>query len=457
MPQATVIGLGRSGIAAARLLKLMGYEVLLGDRGDTPALREKAADLREAGIAVCLDHTPDWEIERPNLLVVSPGVPWDAVPIVAARDCGIETIGELELAWRHLQNCSWLGITGTNGKTTTTALLAAMLQASGLDAQACGNIGNAACELAIDVLTAARPKPDWIVAELSSFQIEAAPKLTPNIGVWTTFTPDHLDRHRTLERYFDIKNSLVQRCPVQIINGDASELRDRGTATWPSAHWTSVGGQAELLGVPKGGIYIEPVDGEEWVIAFGEQVAPVATLKMLGEHNRQNLLLAVGAARLAGATPEAIARAIAEFPGVPHRLEWICRHGGTDFINDSKATNYDAAIVGLDAVPTPAISIAGGQPKAGDDAAWLAAIAVKVVKVLLIGEAAPSFAERLAASGYENFEIVETLEVAVSRSAELAESLQAKVVLLSPACASFDQYGSFEERGDHFRQLCLAL
>ena len=457
MPQATVIGLGRSGIAAARLLKLVGYEVLLGDRGDTPALQEKAAALREAGVEVCLGHSPCWDVRRPDLLVVSPGVPWDAAPIVAARDCGIETIGELELAWRHLRDCSWLGITGTNGKTTTTALATAMLQAAGFDAQACGNIGNAACELAISVLAGERSKPDWIVAELSSFQIEAAPKLTPNIGIWTTFTPDHLDRHKTLERYFAIKNSLLQRCPVQIVNGDDPELRDRGTAAWPHAHWTSVRGQAGLLGVPKGGIYIEPIDGEEWVIAFGEQIAPVATLKMLGDHNRQNLLLAVGASRLAGAAPEGIARAIAEFPGVPHRLEWICRRGQTDFINDSKATNYDAAIVGLNAVPTPAIAIAGGKPKAGDDGAWLAAIAAKVTKLLLIGEAAPTFAERLTASGYEHFEIVETLAVAVPRAAQLAESLQAKVVLLSPACASFDRYGSFEERGEHFRQLCLAL
>jgi len=457
MPQAMAIGLGRSGIGAARLLKLAGYEVLLSDRGDTPALQEKATSLRKTGVEVRLGHTPDWQAERPDLLVVSPGVPWDAAPIAAARDLGIETIGELELAWRYLQDCPWLAITGTNGKTTTTALVTAMLQAAGFDALACGNIGNAACELATSVLAGERPKPDWIVAELSSFQIEAGPKLAPNIGIWTTFTPDHLDRHKTLERYFAIKNSLVQRCPVQIINGDDAELRDRGTAAWPDAHWTSVGGQAGLLGVPKGGIYIEPVAGEEWVIAFGEKIAPVATLKMLGAHNRQNLLLAVGAARLAGATPEAIARAIAEFPGVPHRLEWICRRGETDFINDSKATNYDAAIVGLNAVPTPAIAIAGGKPKTGDDGAWLAAIAAKVAKMLLIGEAAPSFAERLAASGYENFEIVETLAVAVSRSAELAESLQAKVVLLSPACASFDQYGSFEERGEHFRQLCLAL
>ncbi len=456
MPQATVIGLGRSGVAAARLLKLAGWQVMLGDRGDSPALQAKAATLQEMGVSVRLGHTPNWTVARPDLLVVSPGVPWDAPAIAAARAAGIETIGELELAWRYLKDCPWLAITGTNGKTTTTALAAAMLRASGLHAEACGNIGNAACELAASVLAGERPRPAWIVAELSSFQIESAPTVAPKIGLWTTFTADHLDRHGTLERYFAIKDSLLQRCPVQILNGDDPYLRARA-AHWPYAHWTSVRGAEALIGPPTGGISLDRIAGRDWVVAFGERLVPVGALRMLGAHNRQNLLLAAGAAKLAGASAEAIARAVAEFPGVPHRLEWICRRGATDFINDSKATNYDAAVVGLEAVPTPAIAIVGGRPKAGDDAAWLAAIAATGGPTLLIGEAAPLFAERLAASGHSNIEIVETLEAAVSRAAALARTTGAKTAILSPACASFDQFSSFEARGDRFRELCLAL
>ncbi|HEY9641339.1 MAG TPA: cyanophycin synthetase, partial [Coleofasciculaceae cyanobacterium] len=178
--------------------------------------------------------------------------------------------------------------------------------------------------------------------------------------------------------------------------------------------------------------------------------------RMVGAHNQQNLLMAVLAARLAGIEPAAIAEAVATFPGVPHRLEYICTWKGIDFINDSKATNYDAAQVGLSAVNAPAILIAGGEAKAGDDAGWLETIQDKAAAVLLIGSAAPAFADRLKQSGYLNVEIVETMDRAVVRGAELGQQLGAKVVLLSPACASFDQYQNFEQRGDDFRAQCQA-
>ncbi|MCY7275166.1 MAG: UDP-N-acetylmuramoyl-L-alanine--D-glutamate ligase, partial [Phormidesmis sp. CAN_BIN44] len=177
--------------------------------------------------------------------------------------------------------------------------------------------------------------------------------------------------------------------------------------------------------------------------------------RMPGSHNQQNLLMAVAAAHLAGIEPAAIVDAIANFPGVPHRLEHICTWQGIDFINDSKATNYDAAEVGLSAVNSPAILIAGGEAKMGEDAAWLKVIQEKAAAVLLIGSAAETFARRLDQVGYTQYEIVETMERAVQRSSNLAKQQSAQVVLLSPACASFDQYPNFEQRGDHFRQLCL--
>lgn len=450
MPKAYAIGIGRSGIAAAKLLKQNGWEVLLSDRANSESLQKIQQDLAvegikvELGSSIALDPT-----DLPDLIVVSPGVPWDLPVLVEARAQGIDTVGEIELAWRYLKSFPWIGVTGTNGKTTTTALIAAIFQAAGLKAPACGNIGHAACELALPK----SPELDWIVAEVSSYQIEASRDLAPKIGVWTTFTPDHLSRHKTLENYYQIKASLLYRCQHQVFNGDDPYLYEMGSKHWNDAYWTSVKGQEGLLCDRAKGVYLE----DNWVVAFGELILPLNLFKMVGSHNQQNLLMAVAVARLAGIDKGAIAQAIASFPGVSHRLEYIRTVAGVDFINDSKATNYDAAEVGLNSVAAPAILIAGGEAKEGDERQWLEAIKGKAASVLLIGEAAPAFAERLQKAGYESYEIVETMENAVQRGLELARQQQAKVVLLSPACASFDQYQSFEHRGDRFRELCLQL
>ena len=453
MPKAHIVGLGRSGVAAAKLLHHHGWTVELSDRNHSAALQVLAQSLQAAGITVQLGQS--WELPAtggPEALVVSPGVPWDLPVLMAARKRGIDTLGEMELAWRYLQTPPWVAITGTNGKTTTTALTAAIFQAAGYHAPACGNIGYAACELALQQATTATAY-DWIIAEVSSYQIESSRDLAPKIGLWTTFTPDHLQRHYSLENYYQIKASLLQRSQQQLLNGDDPYLRRLGREAWPEACWTSVQGKGALLGPPERGVYIEA--GQ--IVAFGEAIAPVASLRMLGAHNQQNLLLAVGAACLAGVEPESIARAIAAFPGVPHRLEWVCTYDGIEFINDSKATNYDAAQVGLASVPPGAILIAGGEAKAGDNREWLATIGERAAAVVLFGAAAPAFAQALEQAGYSPWEIVPTLAEAVSRSLALAQGTGARTVLLSPACASFDQYRDFEERGEHFRQLCYQL
>ena len=472
MPNAYVIGLGRSGVAAARLLKQDGWEVIVSDRSDSPSLQQQQQELQQDGITVNLGNTPNFDNSVPQLIVVSPGVPWDAAIIVRARELGIETIGEMELAWRHLNAVPWVGITGTNGKTTTTALITAIFQTAGFHAPACGNIGYAACDVALEAkgqtletkgkemaLTrhhsplATRHSLDWVIAEISSYQIESAPSVSPRIGIWTTFTPDHLSRHYTLERYYEIKAHLIRQSQQQIINGDDAFLTQKGVNDWSEAIWTSVKGRAFLLGNPDKGVYIQ----DNWIYAQNEKIVNASALRMVGGHNQQNLLMAVAAARLAGIDKEAIASAIANFPGVPHRLEHICTWAGIDFINDSKATNYDAAQVGLASVKSPAILIAGGEAKAGDDSSWIQTIQAKAAAVLLIGDAAPAFAQRLKQVGYSTYEIVETMERAIPRAAELAKQYQARVVLLSPACASFDQYQNFEQRGDRFRQLCQEL
>ncbi|MFM6245487.1 MAG: UDP-N-acetylmuramoyl-L-alanine--D-glutamate ligase [Dolichospermum sp.] len=454
MPEALIIGLGKSGVAAARLLKQEGWEVELCDSGTSPTLLKQQQELASEHITVKLKTTPEFtNSDLSKLIIVSPGVPWD-IPILAqARELGMETIGEMELAWRYLQDIPWVGITGTNGKTTTTALIAAIFQTAGLNAPACGNIGYAACEVAIQNLKSQiQNRPDWIIGEISSYQIESSVTLAPRIGIWTTFTPDHLARHKTLENYYHIKSKLLHNSQLQIFNGDDLYLRQLGLNHWPQAYWTSVKGREFLIG--EKGFYIENGWVMEKITDTPQAIVEVSALRMVGEHNQQNLLMSVAAARLAGINITAISQAISEFPGVPHRLEHICNWQGIDFINDSKATNYDAAAVGLASVQSPTILIAGGEAKAGDDTAWLAQIQAKAAAVLLIGNAAPVFAKRLQEVEYSNYHIVETMENAVSMSAELAKKHQASVVLLSPACASFDQYPNFEMRGEDFRQLC---
>ena len=455
MPHAYIIGLGKSGNAAARLLITQGWTVTVSDRGTTEALQTQAEALRSGGIQVDLGDNFDPEIAKPDLVVVSPGVPWDVPSLVKARSLGIVTIGEMELAWRNLSNIPWIAITGTNGKTTVTALTAAIFQAALQHAPAFGNIGYAACEVVAQHST---HPIDVAIAELSSYQIESSPTLTPDIALWTTFTPDHLARHKTLKNYFEMKARLLARSTVQIFNGDDPGLRQLGQSkdafqSFPvrsDACWTSMTGKADLVGNPDYGIWIE----NNTIVFQGEKVMAADRLNMPGKHNVQNLLMAIAAAKFSKVSNDAIESAITQFSGVEHRLEHVLTWQGIDFINDSKATNYDAAEVGLKSVKSPAILIAGGASKEGDDRAWIASIQAHAAIVLLIGEAADAFATRLEASGYTHYEKVETMEKAVARSIVLAPTLGVAVVLLSPACASFDQYQSFEHRGDDFRQHC---
>ena len=461
MPTAEIIGLGRSGIAAARLLNQDGWQVTLIDsateleiaaRSNAAQLQASQQELVQEGVRVKLNR----QIlagKIPDLVVVSPGVPWDIPALESARQQRVKIIGEIELAWRYLREIPWVGITGTNGKTTTTALTAAIFQSAGLHAPACGNIGNAACELAMKNFTTPDNNFDWIIAELSSYQIESTAELAPQIGIFTTLTPDHLSRHGTLDNYFQIKASLIRRCQHKIINGDDHFLQTAALDLGSNLIWTSLKGKNALSKLHNVEVYLE--DG--WIVAFGELIAPVSLFKMPGKHNLQNLLLAIAAAKLAGIEKEAIAQALTSFSGVEHRLEYICTHQEIKFINDSKATNYDAAEVALNSVKAPVILIAGGQGKTGDDSAWIKSIKTNAAFVLLIGEAAPVFAEKLRDRNYDNYQIVETMENAVTQSLPLAHKYRAKAVLLSPAYASFDQYLSFEARGEHFRQLCQKL
>jgi len=464
-----VLGLGIAGLAAARLLRAQGYEVLVWDEQESPLLRQRQAELSQEGIPVRLGE-PFQLAKGVEQVVVSPGIAWDHPLLQAARQQGIEVVGEAELAWRYLEHLPWVGITGTNGKSTTTALVAEMFKAAGLEGIPCGNIGLPLSQVALETLQG-KLEPDWIVAELSSYQLEASSRLMssmpggpPRIGVWTTFTPDHLERHGTLERYAGFKARLLDRAQWRVVNGEDPYLCRR-RQDWENTYWISlVAGQRDptaFVDLRESCLYIQ-----------GEAVAELGDFaeRCPGQHNLQNLLLAAAAARLAGIPNAAIQKAIRSFAGMPHRLERVAQIqvGSTPirFVNDSKATNYEAGWVALNALPPPIVLIAGGRAKQGDPTAWLQLIRAKVARVLLIGEAGPTLAEALKGIHYTDVELVPTLDIAVERALAAACSLsrqrdgapaQPITVLLSPACASFDQYSSFEHRGNHFRACCQAL
>ncbi|MCP9849108.1 UDP-N-acetylmuramoyl-L-alanine--D-glutamate ligase [Cyanobium sp. Morenito 9A2] len=461
LPFTVVIGLGRSGIGAARLLAAAGERVRLIESKGDQAHQAQASELEAEGIEVRL-NTPlapeafHWPGGRAVKVVVSPGIRWDHPTLVALRQGGVAVIGEMVVAWEALDSVPWIGITGTNGKTTVTHLVAHLLEAAGIDAPMCGNVGHSAAELALQRRAQGRALPDWLVVELSSYQIEAADCLRPRLGLWTTLTPDHLERHGSLEAYRAIKRSLLERSAVRLLNADDPDLAER-FASWEAnsdVRWITAGPRSALG---------PPIDPQLWVEAgqvtnASGPLFPASALAMPGAHNRQNLLLATAVGLELGLAPAQMEQAFRSFPGVPHRLEFIRELNGLRFYNDSKATNFDAAEVALKALERPVVVLAGGEAKQGDPTGWIEQLKRHAPAVVLFGAATDTLANLLAEHGYGG-EVTPCagLGEALPLARGLAELLGAQAVLLSPACASFDQYSDFEARGEHFRALVLGL
>ncbi|MFM7086901.1 MAG: UDP-N-acetylmuramoyl-L-alanine--D-glutamate ligase [Cyanobium sp.] len=451
-----VVGLGRSGIGVARLLRAQGHPVLLLENRQSPELELRARPLEAEGIQVALgvplalESLPD---PPPAAVVVSPGIRWDHPELERMRARGIAVLGEMTPARRATARIPWVGITGTNGKTTVTHLVHHLLSQGGLEAPQCGNVGISAAEVALQGLRGEGRRPDWLVVELSSYQIEQSPELAPAIGVWTTLTPDHLERHGTIERYRAIKRRLLQNAAVRILNGDDPDLASRA-GSWEQARWITAGPREAWCG--PGAPHLWIADG--LVQSAAGSLFAADALAMPGAHNRQNMLLATAVALEAGLAPATIEAALRGFPGVPHRLERIRERAGIVWFNDSKATNYDAAEVALKALTGPLVVLAGGEAKQGEASGWLAQLQRQAAAVVLYGQAREAFAGLLAQGNYQGqLHACEGLAEAVPLAASLAGTLACRAVLLSPACASFDQYRDFEARGDHFRQLVLAL
>jgi UDP-N-acetylmuramoylalanine--D-glutamate ligase len=439
-----VFGLARSGLASVRALKAGGARVYAWDD------KESARVIAEAEGATVLPWR-DWPWAKLKALVLSPGVPLTHPEPhdIVTRAQGVEIVGDMELFAREVR-APVIAITGTNGKSTTTALVGHILGACGFDAQIGGNIGKPVLELS-------PPTSKTIyVLEVSSYQIDLAPGLKPEIGVLSNITPDHIDRHGTLEHYAAVKTRLVQNAATAVIGIDdaqTSSIFTKLSASGNNAVPVSVG---KVLGR---GVFV--LDGVLYD-SQGGRASRIADLSeaahLPGRHNWQNAALAYAATRTYARDVRAVASAIADFPGLAHRMEDVGRIGRVRFVNDSKATNADAAeraLVCFDDI----YWIAGGRPKDGGIES-LAKHFPRIRKAYLIGEAAKDFARTL--DGRVPYEIAGTLENAVASAgrdavAPTARDLQDGVVLLSPACASFDQFRDFEHRGDAFRAAVAKL
>ncbi len=461
-----VIGLGRSGIAAALLARreLPGAAVTVVDRKPEAELGDAPARLRRAGAALSLGEAAALPAGV-DLVVKSPGVPNEAPAVAAALSAGVAVWSEVEFAARFLTN-PWIAITGTNGKTTTTELTGRILRDAGRPVEVAGNVGRALANLpgAIDPAAV-------VVAELSSFQLEHTVRFRPEVAVLLNLTEDHIDRHGSYDGYVAAKLRVFENQrdgDLALVNlddpGVAAVLADlpgggrrggftlagAGPAVAPTAGATAI---EALAGVDDGAVWLRTAAGRERLCATAE-------LALKGDHNLANSLAAAAAAAAVGVAPADIAHTLRTFPGVAHRLQVVGTAGGVTWVNDSKATNVDAALKALTAYCGPVHMILGGSLKGASFDPLAAGTEGRVKEAILIGRAAAplreAFERRAAVGeGATPFVVLPDLAAAVAHAARTA--VPGDVVLLSPACASFDQYRNFEERGEHFADLVKRL
>jgi UDP-N-acetylmuramoylalanine--D-glutamate ligase len=431
-----VVGLARSGVAAARLLAARGELVVGVDSGNPAA----AAGLREAGVEVFLDSDGLAQLDGVRTVVKSPGVAREAPVIAAALERGIEVVGELELAWRALPN-RFLAVTGTNGKTTTVELLGHIYRGAGEPVAVAGNVGTPLSEL----VGAVEPEAT-VVCECSSFQLEDTSCFAPECAVFLNLAPDHLDRHRDLESYLAAK--------LRIFANQGNDDSAVYNADDPGLSGTDLGGCARRVAFCVGaGPDCEVALAEGTIFYDGEPLLAVSELGLFGEHNVANAMAAAAAALSMGLDREAVREGLRSFAGVPHRLEPVAEIDGVRFVNDSKATNVASATVGIRAFDAGVHAILGGSEKGEPFAPLLEPIRERCAACYLTGASADRLAEELAPAletGVELHRCVD-LEDAVRRAATAAAP--GEVVLLSPACASFDAFENFEQRGDRFREV----
>jgi len=435
----TVVGLARSGIAAARALRDLGAVVTVTDKKPVEQLTEQLKALGSGFVKVAAGGHPERVFIETDLIVLSPGVP-KIPPILEARRHGVKVIGELELAWL-LSDSPFIGITGTNGKSTVTTLVGLMLEKSRKKVLVAGNIGNALTE---------EPRllrgQDWIVAEISSFQLEDIETFRPAVAALLNITQDHLDRYHDITDYGEVKANIFRNQ----IGQDVLVLNDDDPLVRPMAARAAsrVIPFSRLRDLDHGACV---KDG--YIVFKKERICRVDDMKIQGVHNLENALAAAALSLSAGADRRAVETVLKEFPGLEHRLEFVREKKGVTYINDSKGTNVGAVVKSVEGFTKPVILIAGGLDKGSDFSPLYDLFRRKVKLLVLIGKAADKMAKALGTSTETVF--ARTLEDAVRLAA--AKAVSGDVVLLSPACASFDMFKDFEDRGRQFKKAVKAL
>lgn len=436
-----VLGLSKSGISAAKYLNKIGAEVYITEfRAEKAEDAQKIAELKELGIQVEMGGHSDEFIKDSYIAVTSPGIPPRAEIMQKLKDAKVKVISEIELAYTQTQ-VPFIAITGTNGKTTTTALTAHILS-SEYKAEPCGNYGVPPCDLLEEDI-------DFMVCECSSFQLEYSNAFRPQISVWTNFTPDHIDWHEGLENYFNAKAKIFktpQAPAFSVLNAKDEKLLEFSKECGGTV-FMFAGDIGENCSYVKDGIIYFKRNGKE------EEIISIADCPLIGEHNYQNVMCSVIVAKLEGVPDDKIRESIMSFKVPEHRLEKFAQNEKTVFYNDSKATNPEASLVAINSFKdSDVVLIAGGRDKNTDLKEFCDAINKHIKTVILIGEAAERFDENLKKNGFNNIIREDTMEKAIDKSIELNPD----VVLLSPACASFDMYSGYEERGKVFKEYVLS-
>jgi len=441
-----VVGLGKSGLSAAMFLRAQGARVTVSDTRSAVALANEIPALLDAGIMVEAGGHGLLTFRRQDLIVVSPGVPMDTPEVKQAIAFGLPVIGELELASRFLHG-RVVAITGSNGKTTTTSLAGKIFSDAGLPTLVGGNIGLPV----IDLVAQSTPETTSVL-EVSSFQLETVEEFHPHIAVVLNITPDHLDRHGSFENYAAAKTRITARQGAEdflVLNAEDKATQMVALKTKAQIYWFS--GRRPI----KQGAFVY---GESIVFvpregAKAEPVMPVSEIHLKGSHNVENVLAAICTARLAGISAEAIRGAVAGFSAVEHRLEFVKRVNGVEFYNDSKATNVDAAMKAVSSFAGGIHLILGGKDKDSDYSLMAELLKERVKAVYTIGAAAEKIERQL--QGVVKMVQAETMQAAVTEAAKAAAA--GDIVLLSPACSSFDQFDNYEHRGRVFRQFVNEL
>ena len=439
-----VVGLGKSGVASAVFLKSRGARVTVSDAKPEAELRDEILLLLEHGITVETGGHGDRTFRGQDLIVVSPGVPADAPQLVQARNLGEPVIGEIELAAQFLPG-SIVAITGANGKTTTTSLAGEIIAAGKFPTLVGGNIGTPA----ISFVDQAGPAT-WTVLEVSSFQLETIVEFRPRIAVILNITPDHLDRHRTFANYVNAKARIFENQrpdDFTVLNADDPTTSELSKRTRAQLFWFSRKNEIEKGAFVRGThIYFRKGNSER-------EIMPLVEVPLKGAHNLENVLAGVSIGMLVGCPPEQIRQAVRNFKAVEHRLEFVAKVAGVDYYNDSKATNVDATIKALESFPANIHLILGGKDKGSDYTVLHDLLRQRVKRVYTIGAAAAKIESQI--QGAAEIEHAETLENAVRRASESA--VLGDVILLAPACASFDQFQSYEHRGRVFKEVVHSL